>query len=56
MDWINLPSYSHEEKKDKMDRNVAYMGGKGRVYRFLIGKPEGRRPLGRPERKKEDNI
>ena len=26
------------------------------VYRVLVGKPEGKRPLGRPRRKLEDNI
>jgi hypothetical protein len=26
------------------------------VYRFLGGKPEGRRPLGRPRRRWVDNI
>jgi hypothetical protein len=31
--------------------------GEGRgVYRFLVGKPEGKRPLGRPRRRWEDNI
>ena len=36
--------------------HVASMG-KGRgVYRVLVGKPEGRRPLGRPSRRWEDNI
>jgi hypothetical protein len=36
--------------------HVARMG-KGRgVYRVLVGKPEGNRPLGRPRRKWEDNI
>jgi len=31
--------------------------GKGRgVYRVLVGKLEGRRPLGRPRRRWEDNI
>jgi hypothetical protein len=29
--------------------------GRG-VHRFLVGKPEGKRPLGRPRRKWEDNI
>jgi hypothetical protein len=29
--------------------------GKG-VYRVLVGKPEGRRPLGRPRLRWEDNI
>jgi len=26
------------------------------AYRVLVGKPEGKRPLGRPRRKKENNI
>jgi hypothetical protein len=31
--------------------------GKGRgVYKVLVGKPEGKRPLGRPRRRWEDNI
>jgi hypothetical protein len=31
--------------------------GMGRdVYRVLVGKPEGKRPLGRPRRRWEDNI
>jgi hypothetical protein len=31
--------------------------GEGRgVYRVLIGKPESKRPLGRPRRRREDNI
>jgi hypothetical protein len=31
--------------------------GKGRnVYRILVGKPEGKRPLGRPRRRWEDGI
>jgi len=31
--------------------------GEGRgVYMVLVGKPEGKRPLGRPMRKWEDNI
>jgi hypothetical protein len=31
--------------------------GKGRgAYRVLVGRPEGRRPLGRPRHRWEDNI
>jgi hypothetical protein len=31
--------------------------GEGRgVYRVLVGKPEGERPLGRPRRRWEDNV
>jgi len=26
------------------------------VYRVLVGKPEGKRPLGRPKRRREGNI
>jgi hypothetical protein len=29
--------------------------GRG-AYRILVGRPEGRRPLGRPRRRWEDNI
>ena len=32
------------------------MGEKRGVYRVLMGKPEGKRPLGRPRRRCEDNI
>jgi hypothetical protein len=31
-------------------------GGGGGVYRVLVGRPEGKRPLGRPRRRWEDNI
>jgi len=32
------------------------MGEKRGVYRVLVRKPEGKRPLGRPRRRWEDNI
>jgi hypothetical protein len=32
------------------------MGEKRNVYRMLVGKPEGKRPLGRPMRRWENNI
>jgi hypothetical protein len=35
---------------------VARMGEKRNAYRLLVGKPEGRRPLGRPRRRWLDNI
>ena len=34
----------------------ARMGQRRGVYRVLVGKPEGTRPLGRPRRKWADNI
>jgi len=36
--------------------HVARLGEKRGVYRVLVGKPEGKRPLGRPWRRWEDNI
>ena len=35
---------------------VARMGKRRGAYRVLVGKPKGRRPLGRPKRRWEDNI
>jgi hypothetical protein len=32
------------------------MGEKRNTYRLLVGKPEGKRPLGRPRRRYVDNI
>jgi hypothetical protein len=32
------------------------MGDKGNAYRLLVGKPEGKRPLGRQRRRWVDNI
>jgi hypothetical protein len=36
--------------------HVALMGEKRNAYRLLVGKPEGRRPLGRPRRHGENSI
>jgi hypothetical protein len=36
--------------------NVARVGEKVGSYRILVGRPEGRRPVGRPRRRWEDNI
>jgi len=36
--------------------HVARMGERRGVYRVLVGKPEGKRPFGRPRRRWEDNI
>ncbi|KAJ4438642.1 hypothetical protein ANN_14589 [Periplaneta americana] len=36
--------------------HVARMGESRNVYRVLVGRPEGKRPLGRPRRRWEDNI
>jgi hypothetical protein len=39
-----------------MDRACSTNGEDGKAYRTLVGKPEGKRPLGRPRRKWEGNI
>jgi len=36
--------------------HVARMGERRGVYRVLVVRPEGKRPLGRPRRRWEDNI
>jgi hypothetical protein len=36
--------------------HVARMGARRGLYRVLVGKPEGKRPLGRRRRRWEDNI
>ena len=36
--------------------NVVRMGEGKSVHRVLVGKPEGKRPLGRPRHRWEDNI
>jgi transposase len=35
---------------------VAHMGEETKLYRVLVGKPEGKRPLGRPRHRGEDGI
>ena len=36
--------------------HVAHMGEERGAYRILVGKPEGKRPLGRPRCRRVDNI
>jgi hypothetical protein len=36
--------------------HVARMGEERGVHRVLVGKPEGKRPLGRPRRRWDDNM
>jgi hypothetical protein len=36
--------------------HMAHMGEESKVYRVLMGKPEGKRSLGRPRRRWEDGI
>jgi hypothetical protein len=43
-------------KKDEMGRACTTNGEKRYAYRILVGKPEGKRPLGRPRCTWVDNI
>jgi hypothetical protein len=43
-------------KSMRLAGHVARMGEKRNAYRLLVGKPEGKRPLGRPRRRWVDNI
>jgi hypothetical protein len=43
-------------RKMKWAGHVASMGKKKNACRFLVGKPEGRRPVGRPRHRWVDNI
>jgi hypothetical protein len=45
-----------KSRRMRWARHVARMGEKGSAYRILVGKPEGKRPLGRLTRRWEDNI
>jgi hypothetical protein len=36
--------------------HIARMGEKRNAYRLLVGKPEGKRPLGGPKHRRVDNI
>jgi hypothetical protein len=45
-----------KSRKIRWAWHVARMGEGRGVYRVVVGKPEGKRPLGRPRRRREDNI
>ena len=45
-----------ESRKMRLAGHVARMGERRGVYMVLVGKPEGKRALGRPRRRWEDNI
>jgi hypothetical protein len=45
-----------KSRRMRLAGHVARMGEKRNAYRLLVGKPEGKRPLGRPRRRWVDNI
>jgi hypothetical protein len=40
----------------RWSEHVARIGKRKGVYNVLLGKPVGKKPLGRPRRRQEDNI
>jgi hypothetical protein len=50
----NVPR-REQRQSDKVE-HVARMGENRNAYRILVGKPEGKRPLGRPRSRRVDNI
>jgi hypothetical protein len=57
-DLYSSPSMNRIIKSRRMRwaGHVARIGEKRNVYRLMVGKPEGKRPVGRPRRKWVDNI
>ena len=55
-DLYSSPNIVRVIKSRRMAWHVARMALERVVYRVLVGKPEGRRPLGRPRRRWVDNI
>jgi hypothetical protein len=53
-DLYSSPSIIRISKSKRM--RWAQMGEKRNTYRLLVGKAEGKRPLGRPRRRWVDNI
>jgi len=45
-----------KSRRMRCARHVVGTGERRGVYRLLLGKRDGKRPLGRPERRWEDNI
>ena len=45
-----------KSRRMRWTEHVALMGEEKGVYRVLVGKPEGKRPMGRPKRRWVDNI
>jgi hypothetical protein len=56
VNFINCSLCIDSLVKNEMGGACSADGEKRGVYRFLVGRPEGKRPLGRARRRWEDNI
>jgi hypothetical protein len=45
-----------KSRRMRWAEHVARMGEKRNAYRIFVGKPKGKRPVGRPRRRWVDNI
>jgi len=45
-----------KSRRMRWKEHVAHVGERIGIYRILVGKPKGMRPLGKPRRRREDNI
>jgi hypothetical protein len=45
-----------KSRRMRYARHVAYMKKQRNAHRLLVGKPKGKRPLGTPKHRWEDNI
>jgi len=54
--YYSLNSIRGKKSRIRWAGHVAHMGARRGLYRVLVGKPEGKRLLGRPRRRYEDNF
>ena len=54
--WSSSTTRLIKSRRMRWTGNVARMGEWRGVYRVLVGKPEGKRPLGRPRHRWENNV
>ena len=55
----NIPNFIMQLSKSRRMRWAGHVAGMGEgrgVHRVLVGKPDGKRPLGRPRHRWEDNV
>jgi len=45
-----------KSRRMRLTGHVLRMGERKGAYRILVGEPEGKRPLGRPKRRWQDNV
>jgi hypothetical protein len=45
-----------KSRRMRLSGHVAHIGEGRGVYRVLVGRPKGKRPLGRPRHRREDKI